>query len=45
MASDGDSITFRARWLLWMLLSVALLGAFLLFVVDDYPLRTVIAAQ
>jgi nitrate reductase NapE component len=35
----------RTLWLLWLLLSVALFGAFLFFVVADYPFRTVIAVQ
>jgi hypothetical protein len=40
-----DSLWTRAQPLLWTLLSLALLGAFLLFVVDDYPLRKLIAVQ
>jgi hypothetical protein len=39
------SIWTRVQWLLLTLLTVALLGAFLFFVVDDYPLRSLIAAQ
>jgi hypothetical protein len=34
----------RAEWL-WPLFGLALLGAFLAFVVDDYPLRTLIAGN
>ncbi|MDQ2912504.1 MAG: hypothetical protein M3T56_04525 [Chloroflexota bacterium] len=41
----GDSIWTRAQPLLWTLLSLGLLGAFLLFVVDDYPLRSLIAVR
>jgi hypothetical protein len=44
-AMPGGDPTTRARWLLWTLVSLALLGAFLLFVVDDYPLRNLIAVQ
>ena len=40
-----DSLWTRARSLLWILLSLVLFGAFLLFVVDDYPLRNLIAVQ
>jgi len=42
---EADSLWPRAQPLLWTLLSLALLGAFLLFVVDDYPLRNMIAIQ
>ena len=34
----------RADWM-WPLVGLALLGAFLAFVVDDYPLRTIIAGH
>lgn len=34
----------RAEWL-WTLVGLTLLGAFLAFVVDDYPLRILISAQ
>jgi hypothetical protein len=34
----------RAEWL-WPLFGLVLLGAFLSFVVDDYPLRTIIAGN
>jgi MYXO-CTERM domain-containing protein len=34
----------RAEWL-WPLMGLVLLGAFLSFVVDDYPLRTIIAGS
>ena len=43
--SGADSLWTRAQPLLWTLLSLALLAAFLLFVVDDYPLRNLIAVQ
>ena len=36
--------TSRAEWL-WTLFGLALLGAFLSFVVDDNPLRTLIAGN
>lgn len=38
----------QSQWLIWTLLtlaSVALLGAFLFFVLDDYTLRNVIAVH
>jgi hypothetical protein len=41
-ASDPEPA--RAEWL-WPLLGLALLGAFLAFVVDDYPLRTLFAGN
>ena len=41
MAAGG--LSARGQWL-WTLLGLALLGAFLAFVVDDFPLR-VIASQ
>jgi hypothetical protein len=34
----------RADWL-WPLVGLSLLGAFLAFIVDDYPLRTIIAGN
>ena len=34
----------RADWL-WPLAGLALLGAFLTFIVDDYPLRAIIAGN
>ena len=42
---EVDSLWTRAQPLLWTLLSLALLGAFLLFVIDDYPLRNLIAVR
>jgi hypothetical protein len=33
-----------AEWL-WMIVGFTLLGAFLSFVVDDYPLRTILAGR
>lgn len=39
-----DPKAARAQWL-WPLFSVALLGAYLSFVVNDYPLRAVIAGN
>jgi hypothetical protein len=44
-AARVSSIWTRAQWLALTLLTVALLGAFLFFVVDDYPLRSLIAVQ
>jgi RsiW-degrading membrane proteinase PrsW (M82 family) len=40
----ADSGRPRAEWL-WTLVGLALLGAFLSFVVVDYPLRTIIAGN
>jgi hypothetical protein len=34
----------RVGWM-WTLIGLALLGAFLAFMVDDYPLRALIAAN
>ena len=34
----ADALSARGQWL-WTLLGLALLGAFLAFVVDDFPLR------
>jgi hypothetical protein len=42
---EADSLWTRAQPLLWTLLSLALLAAFLLFVIDDYPLPNLIAVQ
>jgi hypothetical protein len=44
MTGASDFEPARAEWL-WPLLGLALLGAFLAFVVDDYPLRTLIAGN
>jgi hypothetical protein len=40
----GDPLSARAGWL-WTLFGIALLGAFLAFVVEDFPLRSLIAGQ
>jgi hypothetical protein len=40
----GDPLSARAGWL-WTLFGVALLGAFLAFVGEDFPLRSLIAGQ
>jgi hypothetical protein len=40
----ADSTRVRAEWL-WTLLGLVLLGAFLLFGVDDSPLRALIAGN
>jgi MYXO-CTERM domain-containing protein len=42
--SAADPKPARAEWL-WTLLGLALLGAFLSLVVDDSPLRTLIAGN
>lgn len=42
--SASDPTTARAEWI-WTLFGLALLGAFLSFVVDDYPLRALIAGN
>jgi hypothetical protein len=39
-----DPKAARAEWL-WPVFGLALLGVFLSFVVDDYPLRTLIAGN
>jgi hypothetical protein len=44
-ATRVPSIWTRAQWLLLTFITVALLGVFLFFVVDDYPLRRLIAVQ
>ena len=36
--------TARADWM-WPVVGLALLGTFLAFIVDDYPLRTIIAGN
>jgi hypothetical protein len=36
---------FTGAEVLWTVVGVALLGAFLLFVVDDFPLRALISVQ
>lgn len=40
----GDPLSTRAQWL-WTLLGLALLGGFLAFVVDDFPLRSLISTR
>lgn len=42
--SASDPKPARAEWF-WTLFGLALLGAFLSFVVDDYPLRALIAGN
>jgi hypothetical protein len=39
-----DPLSTRAGWL-WTLFGAALLGAFLALVVEDFPLRSLIAGQ
>lgn len=39
-----DSLSTRAGWL-WTLVGFALLGGFLALVVEDFPLRSLIAGQ
>ena len=41
---DDDRATSGDEWL-WTLISLALLGALLAFVVDDHPLRTLLATH
>ena len=43
--SGGDPVLAPVQWLPWTLVSLALLSAFLIFVIDDYPLRSLIAVQ
>lgn len=40
----GEPTSTRAEWL-WTLFGLALLVIFLFFVIDDYPLRGIIAAH
>lgn len=40
----GDPMVTRAEWM-WTLFGVVLLGAFLSFVVDDSPLRSLMAVR
>ena len=40
----GDQPSARAEWL-WTLVGLALLGGLLAFLVDDFPLRSLIAAH
>lgn len=44
MPAVSDPEPARAEWL-WPLFGLALLGAFLALVVDDYPLRALIAGN
>lgn len=44
-ALGEDPLLSRRQWLLWGVVSVALLCAFLLFLVDDHVLRNVIAVN
>ena len=44
-AEPGSGPMFTRAELLWTLLGVGLLGAFLSFVVDDFPLRTLISVR
>ena len=44
LAPSGDPMFTRAE-LLWTAVGLALLGAFLTLVVDDFPLRAIISAQ
>jgi len=43
MAGAKPMLT-RAEWL-WTLFGIALLVVFLFFVIDDYPLRSILAAN
>jgi len=42
--TGGEPLSTRAQWL-WTVFGLALLGAFLAVVVDDFPLRSLIAAH
>jgi MYXO-CTERM domain-containing protein len=42
--ASSDPLSTRAQWL-WTLLGLALLGGFLAFVVDDFPLRSLITTR
>jgi hypothetical protein len=42
--TGGDPLSTRALWL-WTLFGLVLLVAFLALVVDDFPLRSLIAAR
>lgn len=42
--SGSDPLSARAEWL-WTLFGLALLGAFFALVVEDFPLRSLIAAH
>jgi len=42
--STGDGRSARVGWM-WTLVGLALVGAFLAFMVDDYPLRALISAN
>ena len=44
-ATPGGDPVSRAQWFAWTLFGLALLGVFLLFVVNDYTLRNVIAVR
>jgi len=43
-ATPGDSLSRRAQWM-WTLFGLTLLGAFLALLVEDLPLRGLIAGQ
>ena len=42
--TGGEPLSTRAQWL-WTVFGLALLGAFLAFVVDDFPLWSLIATH
>jgi hypothetical protein len=42
--TGGEPLSTRAQWL-WTMFGLALLGMFLAFVVDDFPLRSLISAH
>jgi hypothetical protein len=42
--SGDDPVSARALWL-WTVFGLVLLVAFLAFVIDDFPLRSLIAAR
>jgi len=42
--TGGSPLSTRAAWL-WTLFGIVLMGAFLSFVVDDYPLRSLMSVR
>lgn len=42
--TDGEPLSTRAAWL-WTLVGLALLGGFLALLLEDFPLRSLIATQ
>jgi hypothetical protein len=42
--TSGEPLSTRIQWV-WAVFGLALIGAFLAFVVDDFPLRSLIATH